>query len=84
MVELIILLCALLFVVLTVIYASIIPNCGMTKLEENRFKDFRKRHFFAHVERVYPPECGYRLYAKALFSEDKEDITDYDFMIDNV
>lgn len=56
----------------------------MTPLEKKKFKEFRKKHFFSYVKRLYPPGCGYILKAKSLFSKDEEDITDYDFMIDNI
>lgn len=56
----------------------------MTPSEINRFKEFRKKHPLSYVKKEYPTGCGYVLIAKSLLSKDEEDITDYDFMLDNI
>lgn len=55
----------------------------MTKIEFKRFCKFFLKHPFAKLERQYPVEAGYVLYAVSLFGKYKEDITDYDSMIKN-
>lgn len=84
MIGFIVLVSLLLFAAIGTFYATRPPKFEMTELEKERFKEFKKKHLFARVERKFPPECGYYLYARALFTDDREDITDYDFMINNI
>ena len=55
-----------------------------TKLEKQRFEAFKALHPDARRKYEYPPECGYYLYAVSKKDGVKEEITDVDFMANNV
>jgi hypothetical protein len=55
----------------------------MTKLEWKRFWKFWKKHPFSHVEERYPVEAGYLLFAVSFDGKTEEDITDYEYMLEN-
>lgn len=56
----------------------------MTKLERKRFLKFWLKHPFSHIKYDYLLGCGYAVYAISFNGKYKEDITDVDYMLDNI
>lgn len=56
----------------------------LTKLEKKRFEEFKKQHPDAKKKYEYPLEVGYYLYAISKKDNIKQDITDLEFMVNNI